>query len=169
LRQPHQSKARLRFPPEPACLPVGRLGQAELTLQAVDLPLPVGGVAESPLIQDSLGETLGDPTRFFQRVAPRTTQRHDLGAMHQAQALVRHHVGLLIAPPRQGGGPLAGAAQLVHVATERDRVAIDDAGDDRRQLPRGDGDHGLVHQPQALLLPTLFDQGVSLLHQCHCN
>jgi hypothetical protein len=76
----------------------------------MDLTLSVGGVAESQLIQDPLCETLVDPTRFFQRVPPRTPQRHDLGAMHQAQALVGHHIGLLLAPPRQGGGPLAGAA-----------------------------------------------------------
>jgi hypothetical protein len=76
----------------------------------MDFPLPVGGVAESPLIQDSLSKALADPIRFFQRVPPRTYERHDLGAVHQAQTLVGDHLGLIFTPPRQSGGPLAGAA-----------------------------------------------------------
>jgi len=98
---------------------------------------------------------LADTTRFFQRVLPCAGHRHDLGAMNQAQTIVGHHVGLLLAPARQRRGPLAGAAQLVRVATERDRVAVDDAGNDRRQLPRGDGHHGFVDQAQAICRSSL--------------
>ena len=97
----------------------------------MDLPLPVRGVAESPLVQDSLREPLGDTTRFFKRVLPRAAERHDLGPVHQAEALVRHHVRLLLAPARQRLRPLPRPPKLVHVTTERDRVAVDDAGDNR--------------------------------------
>ena len=71
--------------------------------------------------------------------------------------------GWLVAPPRQRVGPLAGVAELVCVAAEGDRVAVDDAGDDRRQLP-GSGDHqGLVDQPQSVLDSPLPEQRAALL------
>jgi hypothetical protein len=87
--------------------------------------------------------------------------------MHEAETVVGHHVGLPLAPPRQGGGPLPSPAQLVDALTEGDRVAVHDAGDNRRQLSRGDSHHGFVHKPQAVLRAPLSDQRVALLHQAH--
>ena len=63
--------------------------------------------------------------------------------------------------PRERVGPLARVAQLVRVPTERDRVAVDDPGDDRRQLAGGGRDEHLVDQPQALGDPSLLDQRAS--------
>ena len=84
-------------------------------------------------------------------------------AMDQAKAVVGDHFGLAIAPPLQGLGPLPGMTQLVHALTERDRVAVDDAGHDRRQLTR-EGDHqDLVDHSQALPDSPLLDQGAALL------
>ena len=90
-------------------------------------------------------------------------QFHDLGAMHQTPAAEGHHLRLLLAPPCQGGGPLLGAAQRIHLLTAHDHAAINNTGDDGRQLPRGHRDHGLVQQPEALLDPLLLDQGAALL------
>jgi hypothetical protein len=80
----------------------------------MDLTLSIGGVAEGLLIQDSLRELLADLTGFFQGIPPRAGQRHDLRAMHQAQTLVGHHLGLLFAPARQLVRPLARTPELVH-------------------------------------------------------
>jgi hypothetical protein len=165
LGQAQERQSRLGLAPESRGLPVGSLGLVEVTLQAMDLSALVGGVAEGPLIQHSLGEAPAQPAEFFERDTPSTPERHELSTMHQAETVVRHHVGLLIAPPRQGGSPLSGAAQLVDALTERDRVAIDDPGDDGRQLPGGDGHHRLVHEPQPVLPATPSDQRVALLHQ----
>ena len=84
--------------------------------------------------------------------------------MHEADALVRDHVRLLLAPACQRLRPFARAPKLVRVAAERDRVAVDDSGHHGRQLTCGDRHHRLVHQPQALLGPPLTHQGVALLH-----
>ena len=83
--------------------------------------------------------------------------------MDQAEAVVGDHLGLALAPARQGLCPLPDVAQLVGVPTERDCVAVDDAGDDRRQLTRV-GDHKrFVDKPQALLAPPLLEQGAALI------
>ena len=76
--------------------------------------------------------------------------------MHQADAGEGDHLGLLLAPLRQGGGPLAGAVERVHLLTGLDHAAIDQTRHEGRQLPRGDRDHGLVQQREPLLdLPLL--------------
>src|SRR4029450_12169696 len=79
------------------------------------------------------------------------------------------HVRLLLAPAGQSLGPLAGPAQLVHALPERDRVAVHESGDDRRQLPRNDGHHHLVQQSQALFEAPLPDEGVTLLVYPDCD
>ena len=164
LRQPQERQARLWLEAEPACGAVGLLGSRELPLQALDFPLAVEGAPREALVQHTLAEALTGLLHLFQSGPPGPLELHDLGAMHQADAGVRDHVGLAVTPLGQRIGPLAGAAHVVRVLTERDRVAVDDAGDDRRQLARRDGHHGLVHQPEALLRPALPHQGVALPH-----
>ena len=83
--------------------------------------------------------------------------------MHQAGPGVGHHVRLLLAPAGQGVRPFACSAQLVDVPAERNRVAIDQAGDDRRQLPGGHRHHDLVDESQAFPGPALPDECVALL------
>ena len=61
--------------------------------------------------------------------------------------------------------PLAGAARLVRLLAAVDQAAIDETGDDRRQLARERRDHGLVQLAEALLHPLLPDQIGALLHQ----
>ena len=164
LGQPQERQTRLWLEAEPACRAVSLLGSRELPLQALDFPLAVEGAPRAALVQHTSAEALTGLLHLFQSGLPGPLELHDLGAMHQADAGVRDHVGLAVTPLGQGIGPLAGAAHLVRVLTELDRVAVDDAGDDRRQLARCDGHHGLVHQPEALLRPTLPHQGVALPH-----
>jgi hypothetical protein len=76
----------------------------------VNLSLPVEGLPANAFVEDSLGKALACPPRLLQSRIPGALQLHDLGAMHEADAGVRHHAGLLLAPARQGIGPLAGAA-----------------------------------------------------------
>ena len=91
----------------------------ELALEAMNLRLPIRSMAESALVQDSLRELLGDAPCFLERVPPGAAERHDLGAMHEAEALVRDHVRLLLAPARQRLRPLAARAEA---RTRRDRT-----------------------------------------------
>ncbi len=130
---------------------------------------PPAGRGRCPraLVQHTVAEALTGSLHLFQGGLPGPLELHDLGAMDQADAGVSDHVGLAITPLGEGSRPLARAAHLVRVLTELDRVAVDDAGDDRRQLARRDGHHGLVHQPEALLRPTLPHQGVALPHPRH--
>jgi len=163
LSQAEERKARLRLPPAPAGLPAGLLGGAQLAPQEVDLAPPVGRMAGDALVQDAPPVALGT-AYLHHRLRPVTGEGHDLGAVHEAEAHVGHHVGLAIAPLGVGVRPLAGTAQLEHALTERDRVAVDRAGDDRRQLLRGDGHHRLVHEQQAVVHPALPDERVAVLH-----
>ena len=83
--------------------------------------------------------------------------------MDEAKAVVSHHLGLPLAPACQCLCPNASVVQLVNASTERDRVAIDDAGDDWRHLTCVGDDQDLIHQAQALLDSTLVDQRPALL------
>jgi hypothetical protein len=103
--------------------------------------------------------------QLLERRRPCTADGHDLRPVHEAEPVVRDHLGLLLAPLGQCGRPLAGAAYLADVSAKRGRVAVDDAGDDGRELARRNGDHGLVHQPQAAARPAESDERVALLHQ----
>jgi hypothetical protein len=118
-------------------------------LEAVYLGLLVERCGGGRLI-DPLA-TLAGALRLLYRVTPGAVQLHDLRAMHQAKASEGDHLGLLLAPLREGGGPLAGVAQRVHLLTGLNHAAIDQARDDGRQLPCGDRDHDFVQQRQPLL------------------
>ena len=109
----------------------------------MDLPLSIVGLAAGELVQDTPREPLGGSPRLLQGLLPRSAQLHDLGAVDQAEAIVGDHLGLALTPPRQRLGPLPRMAELAGVKTEGDRVAVDDPGDDRRQLARGRGDQDL--------------------------
>ena len=147
----------MRLVSAPARVPVIVLGDAELALQAMELPLPVEGLGGGRLVHRQRA-ALTRPARLFQRLGPRTVQLHDLGPMNQTGAGEADHVGLLLAPARQGRRPLLGAPRLVRGLTARDHAAIDETVDDRRQLARGDRNHGLVQQPETLHNPPLLDQ-----------
>ena len=83
--------------------------------------------------------------------------------MHPANACEGDHLGLLLAPLRQRGGPLAGAAERVHLLTGLDHTAIHQARHEGRQLPRGNGDHHLVQQREPLLDLPLLDANPALI------
>ena len=83
--------------------------------------------------------------------------------MHPANAREGDHLGLLLAPLRQGGGPLAGAAERVHLLTGLDHAAIHQARHEGRQLPRCDCDHHLVEQREPLFDLPLLDANPALI------
>ena len=83
--------------------------------------------------------------------------------MDQAASREGDEVGLALAPAREGGGPLPGAADLVGVLAGEDHAAIDDAGDDRGELAGGHRHHRLVEQAQPLLETPVLDQDVAPL------
>ena len=104
-------------------------------------------------------------TSLFERSRPCPAQLHDLGAMDQATTREGDEVALAFAPPRQGGSPFLRAAQVVHVTAREDDAAVDDAGDHRRELSRGDRHHRLVEQPEPFLHSPALGENVSLLVQ----
>jgi hypothetical protein len=76
-------------------------------------------------------------------------QLHDLGAVDQTLTAVGHQVLRLI-PTGQRRRPPLGPAQIEDLLACLDHRAVDDPGDDHRNLARRDGDHGLVEQRHAL-------------------
>ncbi len=161
LRQAQQCKTRLRLVAVSGRGAICLLRLREVAAQAMELSLDVAGPRGRALIQHPLR---ADASRLLQRGLPRSLELHDLGAVHQADARVRDHVGLPLAPECQGSGPLSSAAQLVRALTDRDRVAVEDPRHDRRQLPRRDRDHALVDEPEALLGSPQLEKGVALVH-----
>ena len=129
----------------------------------MDLALAVERLSAGELVEYPLREALGGSSGLLHGVLPVASELHDLGAMDQAEAIVGHHLGLGVAPSRQGIGPFPRVAQFVCVPTKGDRVAVDDAGDDRRELAGGGGDEHLVDQPQTVSDPSLLDQGTALV------
>ena len=164
LRQPQQRQAGLGLAPQAAGLAIGRLGRVELAPQAQHLALLVGGLAHGALVHHAARQALPEPAQLAERLLPGASERHELGTVHVADARVGDHVGLLLAPARQRGRPLARAAQLVRVLAEADRVAVDEARGDRRELPRRHGHHRLVHQPPALVDAPQAQHRAALVH-----
>ena len=89
--------------------------------------------------------------RLGKRVAPLAVELHDPRAMREAAARERDQLRLSVAPAGQRVGPLLGAPQLERLLAARDHAAVDDAGDDRRDLVGGDADHRLVQEPEAFV------------------
>ena len=83
--------------------------------------------------------------------------------MHEAQAVVRDHLGPRVTPCRQRVGPGMRSRDLVGVAAEGDRVAEDDAAHDGRERARPGDDQELVGQTHALRDPPQHDEGARLL------
>ena len=144
LRQAQQCETRLRLPAVPGRGAICLLRFREVAAQAMELSLDVEGPRGRALIQHPLR---ANASRLLQGSLPRSLELHDLCAVHEAHARVRHHVRLSLTPDGQGGRPLPGAAQLVRALTDRDRVAVEDPRHDRRQLPCRDRDHALVDEP----------------------
>ena len=113
---------------------------------------------------DAARQALPEPAQLAERLLPGASERHELGTVHVADARVGDHVGLLLAPARQRGRPLAGAAQLVRVLADADRVAVDETRCDRRELSCRHGHHRLVHQPPALVHATQAQHRAALIH-----
>ena len=70
--------------------------------------------------------------------------------------------GCSLAPTRQRVRPLLRAARVERLLAARDHAAVDDAGEDRRDLAGGDRDHRLVEQRQALRRRALSDASQTL-------
>jgi hypothetical protein len=94
------------------------------------------------------GEAVAGPLRLVQCIRPGAVHLHDLGAVHHALPTVGHQVRLRLAPVREGRGPFLRPAQVEDLLARFDHGAVDDPGDDRRDLAGGDGDHHLVQQCQ---------------------
>ena len=76
-----------------------------------------------------LGRLLHRPRlpRLLDRLWPAATQLHDLCPMYLTDAGEGDHVGLALAPPCQGGRPLAATVERVHLLTGLDHAAVHQA------------------------------------------
>ena len=78
--------------------------------------------------------------------------------MNQTGPLKGHRHRLALAPDGERGRPLARALDRVDALAARDHAAIDEAGEDRRELARGRHQHALVQQRHAALDLPQADQ-----------
>jgi hypothetical protein len=127
----------------------------------MDLSLLVQGGSGRPPI-DSL-RTRTRPPRFLDRLGPGAMQLHDLRAMHLAGAGEGDHVGLAMAPLREGGCPFAGSIERIDLLTGTDHTAVHQARHEWRQLTRGNGDHGLVQECESGVHVPLLKSYAALL------
>ena len=154
--------SRPRLAPVLTRLPVRGLGGHELASQPVHLARLVERLAGRRPVHPSL-RPLARLVRLGERLLPGPVELHDPRAVRVAATAERHHFGLLLAPAREGVGPFAGAAQLERLLAEADHAAVDDAGEHRRELAAGGGEHGLVEERETLRDPPQPDQNAALL------
>src|SRR5690349_5197194 len=81
------------------------------------------------------------PARLLERLGPGAAELHDLGAVNEALSGKRHQLWLRLAPSIERVGPLTRTVERVAVVAGRDRIAVNEAGDDRQQLATGGRDH----------------------------
>ena len=96
-------------------------------------------------------------------------QLHNLGAVHEAAAGEGDQVGLLGAPAGQRRRPLARPAKLRGLLAPVDHAAVDDAGDDRRELAGGHGHHRLVQEPDPTVELSEPHEVVPLVDEGECQ
>ena len=109
-----------------------------------------------------MGESSTGPAGFVHGIPPRAVRLQDLGAVHQAQATVRHQVRLRLAPPAQRRSPHLRPPHVEDLLTCLDHAAVGVAHHDRRHLTGRDGNHGLVEQPYAFSDLAQVDQRPAL-------
>jgi hypothetical protein len=96
LRQAQQGQAGLGLPAAAAGLAIGLLGFTEIAARAMDLPLPVAGLAGGgPVL--SLPAALRGSSCLLQCFGPGRVQLHEFGAMGEAAAGEGDQVGLALA------------------------------------------------------------------------
>ena len=92
-------------------------------------------------------DALGGASRLVDRFGPRSTELHQLGAVHQADPAERNQLGLRVAPSRQSGGPFARAVDQVdwlqHAIALQLRGLSEVAGEEGQQ-PKDDTAFGAV-------------------------
>ena len=167
LRQPQQRESGLRIESQVAGGAIGALRLLEFAAETMNLRLLIERRTRRPAI--------GAPGAFTgaaglgQRVRPRPLELHDLGAMHQAHAGERHHVGLLLAHARKRGSPFAGAPQGIDLPAGVDHAAVHRPRHDRRQLACDDGEHRLVQALEAAYDVALLDERAALRVARRCR
>ena len=140
-----------------------RSALGRLAAQPVQLAQLVEGEAQSRM--DGVGEDQTRPLRLGDRLVPRAVRLQDLRPVHEALAAVGHEVRLARAPAVQRLGPFGSASQVEGIQAGFDHGAVDDAGGDGGDLPRGDAEHDLVEQPQAAAGVTAGDRRLPLAEQ----
>ena len=96
------------------------------------------------------------------RLTPRAPELHDRDAVNEADPREGDELCLVLAPAREGGGPLARAIDRVDLLAARDALAIREAGDERRELVRRHGEHHLVENGEARVDAPLTKKGTAL-------
>ena len=167
MREPEQREARLRFASQFTRGAIGLLRLRKLATQSMDLGLLIESGARRPAVA-----ALGMFTRaagFSHRVQPCSLQLHDLSTMHETRAAERDHFRLLFAHARKRAGPLAGAAQRIHLSAGIDHAAVHQSRHDGRQLTCDDGEHRLVQTLQTNHDVALLDEHAALQVTGRCS
>ena len=121
-----------------------------------------GGSGRARPPDSGLDEALARTTRLLERIPPLAVELEDLRPVHEAAPGEGDHLRLKRPPVRERPRPLARAPHLVDLLAREDHAAVDDPGDDRRQLLGRDRDHRLVEEREAVAHLTVPDQHVTL-------
>ena len=168
LREAQQREPRLRLVTFTVGQLVGSFCGFELTAQAMDLSLLIErGGCGAPAT--SLRAALAGTPRLRSSVRPCTQHLQDLRAMHHAHAREREHLMLLLAPARERGRPLARPVERVDLPAGVDDAAVEETGDDGRQLSGDDCHHRLVEQREPRIELAALDQRAPLLMPGACR
>ena len=161
LREAQERQTRIGRPAGFSGAAIRAFRLVEFSAQAMKLGDLVERGAERRLTR-RFAEPLAREQRFVQRIGPHASEGDDFRTVDEALAAIWHQVGLRVAPSRQRLRPLARASHVEQVRARREHAAVDDAGDDRRELAGGGGDHGFVEQRDAALYLTALDEHAAM-------
>src|SRR5262249_20061357 len=142
--------------------PITLFRSLELAPQAVDLGFLVEGVRLSFLV-DRLGATLESALGFFDGVAPCSADLQDFRPVDPTRAAERNELRLPVAPAGERRRPLPRAIEGVDELTARQHAAVDQAGDGRREIAAGGGDHRFVEKGEARIDAPRSQERAALL------
>ena len=161
LGQAEQRQPRLRIAAALAGQRIGLLGFRQLAAEAMDLALLVERVAGARRPSSApVGSMRARASSKASGHAPPSCRISERWIRHCSGE--RHELRLSLAPSAERSRPFARAIERVALLAGRDDAAVDQPGDERRELAARRGHHRLVEERQAFREPTVPDQRASL-------
>ena len=157
LIEPEQREPRVQPCAGLAREAIAFFGQVELAAKPVQLGELGAGRAQVGRRRLARQPLAGAP-RFVDRARPVPAELHHLGPAHETASAKRRHVRMRRAPSRQRRRPFLRAPPVEQLVARADHAAVDDPGDEGRDLAARHAEHHLVEEREPFGLPLQAQQ-----------